>query len=72
MYIAAGIKKIDDDKAKVIAKGEFMEPVSVNIFDGNDVLIFDDYIDRERGFSKVYDLSNAKSDELRGLQKRNY
>ena len=33
--------------------GEFMGPVSVNIFDKYDVLVFDDFIDQQRGFSKV-------------------
>lgn len=65
VYMAASIKKIEEDKAKVIVKGEFMGPVSVNIYDRNDVLVFDDYIDHERGFSKVYDLSKVKADELR-------
>ena len=32
-YMAASIKQIDDEKAKIIVKGEIMEPVSVNIYD---------------------------------------
>ena len=65
VYMVANIKKVDEDKAKVIVKGEFMSQVSLNIFDKNNVLIFDDYIDRERAFSKIYDLSKVKANELR-------
>lgn len=42
-----------------------MGPLSENIYVRNDVLVFDDYIDHEKGFSKVYDLSKVKADELR-------
>ena len=42
-----------------------MGPVYINIFDRYDVLVFDDFIDQERGFSKVYDLSKVKANELR-------
>lgn len=65
VYMVANIRKLEDEKAKVIVRGEFMGPVSVNIFDRNDVLVFDDYIDQEKGFSKVYDLSKVKAEELR-------
>lgn len=65
VYMVASIKKIEDEKAKIIVKGEFMGPVSVNIYGRNDVLVFDDYIDQEKGFLKVYDLSKVKADELR-------
>ena len=65
LFMTARIKKIDEEKAKVIVRGEFMEPISVNIFDRNDVLIFDDNINRERSFSKIYDLSRIKAEELR-------
>lgn len=61
----ASIKKIEDEKAKVIVKGDFMAPVSVQIFDKHMVLVFSDYIDHESSFSKVYDLSKVKADELR-------
>jgi len=65
VYMVANIRKIDEEKAKVTVKGKFMGPVSVNIFDRNSVLVFDDYIDQEKGFSKVYDLSKVKANELR-------
>lgn len=65
VYIAAQIKNIDDEKAKIIVRGKLMSPVYVNIFDSNDVKVYDDFIDRERGFSKVYNLSKVKADELR-------
>lgn len=65
VYMVANIRKIDEEKAKVTVKGKFMGPVSVNIFDRNSVLVFDDYIDQEKGFSKVYDLSKVRADELR-------
>ena len=64
VFMVARIKKLGEEKAEVIVRGEFMEPVSVNIFDKNNVLLFDDYIDRERGFSRVYDLSNVKAEDL--------
>lgn len=63
--MVANINKVDEEKAEVTVRGEFMGPVSVNIFDRNDVLVFDDYIDQEKGFSKVYDLSKVKAEELR-------
>jgi hypothetical protein len=63
--MVASIKKVSDEKAKVIVKGEFMGPVTVNIFDSHNVLVFDDYIDHEASFSRVYDLSKVKADELR-------
>ena len=65
VHMVASIKKLGADKAEVIVKGEFMAPVSVNIFDSHDVLVFDDYIDHENSFSKVYDLSKVKADELK-------
>ena len=63
--MVAKIRKIEDGKAQLFVKGEVMEPISVNIFDSNDVLLFDDYIDHERSFSRVYDLSKVKAEELR-------
>jgi hypothetical protein len=42
-----------------------MRPVSVNIFDKHNELVFDDYIDHERAFSRIYDLSKVKANELR-------
>lgn len=65
VYMVANIRKVDDEKAKVIVKGEFMGPVSVNIFDRNNVQVFNDYIDQEKSFSKVYDLSKVRSEDLR-------
>ncbi|MCG8307262.1 MAG: hypothetical protein MI975_07695 [Cytophagales bacterium] len=65
VYMVADIKKIEDEKAKITVRGEFMGPVSVNIFNRNDVLIFDDYIDQEKGFEKVYDLSKVNAKDLR-------
>ena len=64
VFMVANIEKINEDKAKIIVKGTFMSPVSVNIFDRNDVLVFDDYIDHESSFSKIYDLSKVRADEL--------
>jgi hypoxanthine-guanine phosphoribosyltransferase len=63
--MTARIKKIGEEKAKVIVRGEFMEPISVNIFDKNDVLVYDDIIDSEKSFSKIYDLSRIEVEELR-------
>lgn len=63
--MVASIKKFENEKAKIIVKGDVMGPVTVNIYDENDVLVFDDYIDEENSFSKVYDLSNVKADDLR-------
>lgn len=63
--MVASIKKMEDEKAKVIVKGDFMSPVSVNIFDRQNILVFDDYIDHDSSFSKVYDLSKVNADELR-------
>jgi hypothetical protein len=63
--MVASIKKMEDGKAKVIVKGEFMSPVSVKILNKRNELVFDDYIDHERSFSKVYDLSKVKADELK-------
>lgn len=62
--MTADIRLLDDDKAKVIVKGSFMEPVYVNILDKHGLLIFDDYIEHERSFSKVYDLSKIDSDHV--------
>jgi hypothetical protein len=63
--MVASIRKLAGEKAKVIVKGEFMGPVSVNIFDKHSELVFDDYIDHESAFSRIYDLSKVKADELR-------
>ena len=63
--MVASINKMEDDKAKIIVKGEFMGPVSVNIFDKHNELVFDDHIDHESSFSRIYDLSKVKADELR-------
>ena len=65
VYMVANIKKVDEDKAKVIVRGEFMGPVSVNIFGRNDVLVFDDFIDHKKSFFRIYDLSRIKAEELR-------
>jgi hypothetical protein len=61
----AVVEKIDDAKSKIVITGEFITPVSVNIIDRNDVVVFDDYINHEKGFSRVYDLSNLKADQVR-------
>ena len=63
--MVASIKKLEGDKAKIIVIGDFMAPVSVNIYDSYNVLVFDDYIDHEKSFSIVYDLSKVKAEELR-------
>lgn len=65
VYMVAAILKKGSEKAKVIVKGEIMSPVSVNIFDRFGVLLFNDYIDRERGFSKLYDLSQVDAENLK-------
>jgi hypothetical protein len=65
VFMIARIKKISEKKAKVIVRGEFMEPISVNIFNGNDVKIHVDKIDSQKSFSKVYDLSKVSEEELR-------
>ncbi len=64
VYMIATIKPLEEDKAKVIVRGEFMGPVYVNIYDGKRVLVFDDYIDMESSFSKIYDLSRVQASEL--------
>ncbi len=63
--MVASIKKIEHDKAKIIVKGDFMAPVSVNIYDSHNALVFDDYIDKEKSFSRIYDLSKVIAEELR-------
>jgi hypothetical protein len=63
--MVANIRKIDEEKAKVMVRGEFMAPVSVYIYDRYNALVFDDYIDHEASFSRVYDLSKVKADDLR-------
>jgi len=63
--MVASIKKLEDDKAKIIVKGDFMAPVSVNIYDSFNVLVFDDYIDHEKSFSVIYDLSKVRAEKLR-------
>ena len=65
VFMVASIKKLEDGRAKVIVRGEFMAPISVNILDRNDVLVFDDYIDHEKAFSKVYDLSRISAENLK-------
>ena len=40
--MVAEVKKIEDTKAKIVVKGQFMTPVSVNIIDRHDVLVFDE------------------------------
>jgi hypothetical protein len=63
--MVASIKKVDDEKAKVVVKGDFMAPVTVNIYDKRNMLVFNDYVDHENSFSRVYDLSKVKADELK-------
>ena len=63
--LTASIKKLENDKALVIVKGKCIGPVPVRFTDKNDLLVFDDYIDREASFSKVYDLSKVNADELK-------
>ncbi len=41
-----------------------MGSVLVNILDKNRILVYEDYIDHESSFSKVYDLSKVNADEL--------
>lgn len=65
VHMVASIREVEEDKAKVIVRGEFMGPVYVNIYDGDKVLVFDDFIDQEASFSKVYDLSKVKARELK-------
>jgi hypothetical protein len=63
--MVAGIMTLSDNKAKVIVQGDIMAPVYVNIYDRFGVLLFDDYINRERAFSRTYDLSRVQSDDLK-------
>jgi hypothetical protein len=63
--MVAGIMKLKGERAKVVVKGDFMAPVYVKIYDSNNIMIFDDYVDHERAFSRIYDLSKIKSNELR-------
>ena len=63
--MVAAIKDLGEDRAKIIVKGEYMDPVFVNVFNRNDELVVDDYIERTRSFSRIYDLSGIKTGELR-------
>ena len=65
LYMVAKIRKIDQNRVKIYVNGDFMDPVSVNIFDRNGVLIFDDHIDQEKGFERIYDLSKIEARDLR-------
>ena len=63
--MVATIRKIEGGKAKVIVKGDFMSPVSVKILNKRNDLVFGDYIDHESSFSRIYDLSKVRADELK-------
>lgn len=63
--MVAGIMKLKDDKAKIIVQGDFMGPVYVKLYDNRNTVIFDDVIDRERAFSRIYDLSKITENHLR-------
>ena len=65
VHMVATIEEVDRNKAKVIVRGDFMSPVIVNIYDKKSGLIFDDFIDHEKSFSKVYDLSKVKVNDLK-------
>jgi hypothetical protein len=64
LNMVANVIKLDHDKAKVIVKGDLVAPVSVLIYDSYDILVFEDYIDHANSFSKVYDLSKVKAEDL--------
>jgi len=63
--MVASIEAIEGEKAKIIVKGDFMAPVTVNLYDSHNALVFGDYIDHEKSFSRIYDLSKVKANELR-------
>ncbi|NJN25261.1 MAG: hypothetical protein HC819_04425 [Cyclobacteriaceae bacterium] len=62
--MTAHIVKLENEKAKVIVRGEFVAPVTVKFLDRKGLLVFDDYIDQGSNFSKVYDLSRVNADEI--------
>ncbi len=63
--MVASIIKYKDDKAKVIVQGDVMETVYINIYDRYGIPVFEDIIDRERGFSRIYDLSKINAEQAR-------
>ncbi len=63
--MVASIIKYKDEKAKVIVEGDVMETVYVNIYDRYGIPVFEDIIDRERGFSRIYDLSKIDADHAK-------
>ncbi len=52
----------EEEKVKVTVKsnGRTLEPVSINIYDSKNELIFGDYVDLGKSFSRKYDVSKLK------------
>ena len=62
--MVAGITSLPNKRAKVIVEGDIMAPVYVKLYDRYGILIFEDFINRERGFSRIYDLTKVNADNL--------
>lgn len=54
----ATIETIDKERAKVVVRGG-CAPVHVKVLDRSGVMVFDDLVQTDSGFSRLYDLSNV-------------
>ena len=53
-----------EGKFKLVVLGELANPIAVNIYDGFGHLIFGDFVEINKSFSRVYDLSKVKYQDV--------
>lgn len=63
--IEATITPMNTGKAQLLVKGNAIAPLSVLVYDKYNTLIYDDYIDHQTSFSKVYDFKDVRVGQLR-------
>jgi hypothetical protein len=59
------ISKTENARYEVKVIGQELAPVIINIYDQNGNQIFGDYVDLNKSFKKVYDLSKVEEDKIR-------
>ncbi len=63
-FLRASVIKEDGEKFSVKVIGEIVDPIAVNIYDKNGGLVYGDFIDINKGFSKVYDMSKSLGKDI--------
>ncbi len=62
--MTASISEVDNGNAKVVVNGKFADPIYINIYEGDELLAENKFIDQGSDFSEEYTFENVNKDDL--------